>query len=154
MNSPKVAAVRTILTVDVEDLDEERRGQLKHVIDSALRRMADPDGDDLVVGWTGTTIEMALRRLEDDGSRAQADVIREAFANGGYVTRDRVYKLAHYKKPRTVRGFTRPVSRIVAGMRDAGEVPGEAVDLLTSSYQDGPVADGFYVPAELVSLVR
>lgn len=154
MNTTINTTLRTAFTVDVDDLDTEQRDELKKVIDSALRRIVDPERDDLVLGWTRTTLESALSRLERDGARAQAETIREALRNGGYVTRATVYKIGHYPKGRTLRGFTRPVNRTVLSMRDSGEVPADAVDLLTPSYQDGPVADGFQTQADLAQFLR
>lgn len=146
--------LRTVFTIDVEALNDDRRDQLRKVIDSALRRFAEPDGDDLVLGWTRTSLQSALERLEREGNGAQAEAIRAALRNDGYVTRAQIYKIAHYKKDRTLRGFTRPTNRTVLAMRNAGELPPDAIDLLMPSYQDGPVADGFRVPAELAQLLQ
>lgn len=142
------------MTIDLEGLDDAQQVELAKVVDSAVRRLLDPDGEELVLGWTRSTIELALKYLEEDGAWVQAATIREALQHDGYLTRDRVFKLGKYTKGRTLRGFSRPVNRIVEDMRENGEIPVDAVDLLGTSYQDGPTADGFRVPSELAQLVR
>lgn len=54
---------------------------------------------------------------------------------------------------RTLKGFTRPVTRIVNLLVEEGVVPADAVAVLESSYQDGVKADGFSVPSALIDLL-
>ncbi|MEV6905896.1 hypothetical protein [Amycolatopsis sp. NPDC051071] len=88
---------------------------------------------------------MAPRHRWRDG------VIRRALQNGDTVTRDEVYEIGKYNQARTLRGITRPVTRIVSRMRAKGVVPASAVDLLKPIYE-GVQAIGFSVPTELVNL--
>ncbi|MGH2691154.1 MAG: hypothetical protein ACRDHM_01480 [Actinomycetota bacterium] len=73
-------------------------------------------------GWTQGSIGELLARLEDEGP-VQESVIRLAAERGGYVTRDDVYELGGYEPGRQLKGFTRPVNRIVQQLRDEGTIP-------------------------------
>lgn len=147
---PRIGAA---LTIDVTDLDDDQRRTLEELVHHVLQRVLSPDEGDEVAGWTTTTLAAALDRLDRDGARVQAQTIREALQRGGYITRKRVYSIGRFPEDRSLRGFTRPVNRIVAAMRDSGEIPDHAVDLLTSSYQNGVSADGFQVDPALASLL-
>ena len=145
-------SVRSTLSVAVDGLDEHQRTRLVELIEQALVLVTTGD-DVMVLGWTRSSLEEALNRLNADNGSVQAAVIREALRKGGYVTRDRVYKIGKYPKDRMLRGFTRPINRIVADMKAEGLIPEDAADLLAPSYQDGVVADGFTVTAALATLL-
>jgi hypothetical protein len=98
------------------------------------------------------TLGQALKRLEYDGAEVQAATIRRALDNGGSISRADVYEIGNYESGRTLKGFTRPVSRIVNRMRAVGDVPAGAAELLESGYNYGVRADEFRVPAELSAL--
>lgn len=146
--------VRSTLTVDVDDLTHEQRERLTTLIEDAIQRVVHPEDEPMIHGWTRSTLTAALDRLRTNNANVQEAVIREALRHGGYVTRDRVYRIGKYPKERMLRGFTRPTNRIVAEMKEAGVIPQDAVDLLASSYQDGVQADGFTVNAGLASLLE
>lgn len=148
-----VERVQRQLVVDLSELDEAQQQQLREGVESLLRRIISGDPDEEVAGWTASTLEDAFARLERDGSHVQALVIQEALRNNGYITRKRVYKIGHYPEDRTLRGFTRPINRIVAELKAEGAIPDSAADLLTSSFQNGVVADGFSVDARLGALL-
>ncbi|QOK22379.1 hypothetical protein IGS73_15025 [Janibacter indicus] len=147
-----VERVQRQLVVDLSDLDEEQQGWLKDGVDNLLRQVIAGDIAE-VVGWTSEALEEAFARLERDGAHVQVATIQEALRQNGYVTRDRVYKIGRYSKGRSLRGFTRPVNRIVADLKAEGRIPESAANLLSSSYQNGAVADGFSVDARLSTLL-
>jgi hypothetical protein len=106
-------------------------------------------------GWGRESIANLLARLEDEGP-VQAAVIRRAAEQGGHVTRDDVYQCGEYEPGRQLKGFTRPVNRIVQEFRDQGIISETAVDVLITEYD--PTANfgwasGFTVPKELVSMI-
>ncbi|MGL5824637.1 MAG: hypothetical protein ACRCYU_07350 [Nocardioides sp.] len=141
------------LTVDISDMTPEQQLQLEEQVERAVHRVLHPEDEEYILGWTPTTLTIALARLERDSGRVQAMVIREALRHNGYITRDRVYRIGQYPKDRMLRGFTRPVNRIVNSMKQAGEIPSDAAEILSPSYQDGVQADGFQVDAALATLL-
>jgi predicted nucleic-acid-binding protein len=107
-------------------------------------------------GWTAAALEELLKRLF---ARApvQAAVIHLAADNGGFASREAVYELGGYEETRTLRGFTRPVNRIVQEFRDRGLVPESAPDLLETEYDPSysyVQASGFRIPQDLIPLIN
>ena len=86
-------------------------------------------------GWTTDTLAMLLERVAHDAP-VQAHVIRVMANQDGYVSREQVYELAHYPAGRSLRGFTRPINRIAQNLRDEGQIPEEAVDIVTTVYNE------------------
>jgi hypothetical protein len=74
------------------------------------------------LGWTESGVKRLLTDLESGGYIAQARVILESIATGESVSRDRVYELANYPESRSLRGFTRPVDRIMRDMQNDGQI--------------------------------
>lgn len=144
-----VERVQRQLVVDLSDLDEAQQESLRDGVDNLLRQVMAGDAVEVVAGWTAEALEEAFARLERDGAHVQAAVIQEALNHHGYITRERVYKIARFPKGRSLRGFTRPTNRIVGDMKSEGWIPDDAADLLTSSFQNGVVADGFSIDARL-----
>ena len=153
MSASTGALVRETITIDVGHLSAGQRVRLTELIAEALHRVADPESAPMVLGWTAVTFQQALGRLEAASAGVQANVIREALRQGGFVSREAVYQLAQYPPDRTLRGFTRPANRIVAEMKRAGLVPPDAVEILAASYQTGVQADGFHVHPDLAGLL-
>lgn len=147
-----VERVQRQLVVDLSDLDEKQQLRVKDGVESLLRQVISGDIAE-VAGWTEEALLEAFARLERDGAHVQVATIREALSQKGYVTRDRVYKIGRFPKDRSLRGFTRPINRIVADLKEEGWIPETATDLLSSSYQNGAVADGFSVDARLGDLL-
>lgn len=108
---------------------------------------------DQVGSWTSEAVTQLLLRLDAEG-QAQADVIREAAALGGTISREDVYGLCGYSDDRMLRGFTRPTSRITADLQRAGLLPDPVTPVLKPLYPDGVRASGFRVPAEVVAILR
>lgn len=153
MNVQVVERVQRQLVVDLADMTEEQQQSLTEGIEDLLRRVLDPHEEEVVAGWTATALREALLRLVRIDAHVQAEAIRTALKNGGYVTRDRVFRIGRYDKDRSLRGFTRPVNRVVADFKARGLVAADAVDLLVTSYQDGVKADGFQVDSRLADLL-
>ncbi len=112
--------------------------------------------DQISTGWTAEALDMLLRRLAYEAPVQEA-TIRFAAKNGGFIGRDEVYRIGEYDASRQLKGFTRPVNRLVQDLRDSGAIPEEAVDVLVPVYDEGTHGfgwvDGFRVPSEIVSLL-
>ncbi|WP_239395149.1 PIN-like domain-containing protein [Frankia sp. CiP3] len=85
----------------------------------------------------------------------QASVLRRAAEPDGFISRADVYRIAEYDADRSLRGFTRPVRRIIQDFQDKGLVPGGVEGLLSTSYDDetAGLAAGFTVPDSVVPFV-
>lgn len=147
------ARVKATLTVDVSDLTPEQCQRLTEEVERVVQRVMHPEDEEVIGGWTTTTLEEALNRLRRGQADVQARVIREALKHDGYLTRDSVFRIGKYDPNRMLRGFTRPTNRVVKEMKDSGVIPQDAVNLLSPSYQDSGTADGFRVPHALASLL-
>jgi predicted nucleic acid-binding protein len=108
-------------------------------------------------GWTAQALASLLEKLSTVGPVQEA-TIRLAAQQGGYISREEVYALGEYEPDRQLRGFTRPVNRLVQELRDSGELPADATDILLPVY-DKMVhglgwVDGFRVPAEIITFLQ
>ncbi|MFL5963286.1 MAG: PIN-like domain-containing protein [Gaiellaceae bacterium] len=108
-------------------------------------------------GWDARTIAELLERLAEEAPVQEA-VIRLAASQDGYVTRQQVYEVGAYPDDRSLRGFSRPINRIAQAFREEGVVPEDAVDPLTTVYnQDSPsinLAAGFRIRPEVLPVAR
>jgi hypothetical protein len=108
-------------------------------------------------GWTTQVLSGLLRTLSTVAPVQEA-TIRLAAQQGGYIRREDVYRLGEYEPTRTLKGFTRPVNRLVQELRDTGELPEDAADVLVPVYDKMTYGfgwvDGFRVPSEIVDLLQ
>lgn len=107
-------------------------------------------------GWTAEAYVEAITALLPK-NLVQAKVIMAGIKNGdGYVPREDVYVLGGYPETRTLKGFTRPVNRVVEDLELSGSLPSDAVDLLATVYDPAVKsfqrALGFQVPLEIVKI--
>ncbi|MEH0548447.1 hypothetical protein QA802_36900 [Streptomyces sp. B21-105] len=66
-----------------------------------------------------------------------------------------VFDVCQYPEGRSLRGFTKPVTRITGLLRSLGKIPESAVRVLKAEYDAGPgPASGFSVHPLLVPLVN
>ncbi len=126
-----------------------------------LQRIRETDIDrarqaEMPCGWSARTLGQLLERLDSEGP-VQAEVIRLAADRDGFVSRDAVYELGNYDEDRTLRGFTRPTSRLAEEFRERGLIDADAIDVLSAVYDPdfSPVqAAGFRVPEQIVNILR
>jgi hypothetical protein len=89
-------------------------------------------------------------------AEVQMEAVRRAILNGGSIVRSEVYELGGYPEDRQLKGFTRPANRATQALRDSGDLPDEADELLEAIYDMNikgyQPAKGFRVPQELVAL--
>lgn len=109
-------------------------------------------------GWTLDAYHEAMAGLLGKHF-VQANVINEAIKAGtGYMSREAVYELGGYPAERSLKGFTRPVNRIVQNLIEADKLPEDAEDLLSPVYDPAVKgyqrALGFQVPLEIVKIMQ
>lgn len=154
MTKTLLPRLQHVLTVTLDGLTDEQK---LRVIEGTRRLLADveappPVRTTDVLGWTLAALELALSRLERESGWVQAGCIRWALTHGGVIGRDDVYRIGNYHQNRMLRGWTRPVNRVVSAMRASGEIPASAADLVEPIYGNDVKADGFRVPPELAAL--
>jgi hypothetical protein len=79
-------------------------------------------------------IDAVLDRLRDRGNHAQAEIIRNAARQGGYLSRADALAIIGQTDNETLRKFTSPVVTVCQEFRDRGDVPSWAPDLLEAAY--------------------
>jgi hypothetical protein len=118
------AVHRMLMTFDVTDWPETARRRLAAAgADIVAGLAADNDTVSAAVEWTKETIQQLIGLLAAQGAYAQAHTFNEAIANGGEISRERVYEIGGYGGERSLKGFTRPIRRIVKQMQAQGLVP-------------------------------
>ena len=163
-NIPRSPAnpVSITLTVDLAPWTQDQRQRLLDAIASIEAERAGATLTAAVeaeeaTGWTLAAYREVMAGLLGKYF-AQAKVINEAIKNGtGYVSREEVYSLAGYAESRSLKGFTRPVNRVMDEKVEEGKVPDEAAPLLEPDYDPNikgyQRARGFRVPLEVVKLL-
>lgn len=106
-------------------------------------------GNDVAAAWPLAAYQELLSRLRYE-NRPHAEVIEAAARNGGEITRSEVYALAGYGQQRTLRGFTRPPTRIAQDLMDEGLLDRSVRWPLWTIYRHGVRASHFAVPREFL----
>lgn len=101
--------------------------------------------------WTLEYVRAVLGELDAQG-QTQADVIREAIELGGRISRARVYEIDGRDEGQMLRGFTRPVKRVISELEAADVLPAGLSPLLDAVYEAGVKSSHFSVPGEVVRL--
>ena len=124
-----------------------------------MNTLAAPDLTEIEsTGWSIELYDEAMSGLLDRHF-VQANAINEAIKAGtGYISRADVYALGRYPETRSLKGFTRPVNRIMVDLVESGKLPDDAEDLLLPVYDPDikgyQRASGFRVPLELVKILH
>jgi hypothetical protein len=151
------AGPRELITTDVTGYPAHVRQRILQAIEQVLAE-ADSEARKApgLVAWTKATYEKAMIMLAGSKAEVQMEAVRRAILNGGSITRSEVYELGGYPEGRQLKGFTRPVNRATQALRDSGDLPDEAEELLEAIYDMNvkgyQQAKGFRVPQELVAL--
>lgn len=106
-------------------------------------------------GWTAGALTELFDRLtyEDYGDRVA--VIKYAAEMGGLADTFSIYDLCDYSEDRSLKGFTRPVTRLTDLLRRRGKIPESAVHVLKAEYETGSGrASGFSVHPQLVQMIN
>ncbi|MFJ6071696.1 PIN-like domain-containing protein [Streptomyces sp. NPDC093065] len=106
-------------------------------------------------GWTAAALEALFNGLAYEGYGNRVDVIRFAADMDGPVEATSVYEICDYDDDRSLRGFTKPITRISRKLMEQGVVPDTAVPVLKAEYENGPGrATGFKVHPLLVPVIQ
>lgn len=150
------AGPRELITIDVTGYPQHVR---QRILQAIGRVLAEADSESRVPGpvaWTKEAYEKAMIMLAGSKAEVQMEAVRRAILNGGSITRSEVYELGGYPEERQLKGFTRPANRATQALRDSGDLPDEADELLEAIYDMSikgyQQARGFRVPQELVAL--
>lgn len=108
-------------------------------------------------GWTLEIYTDVVKKLARTHG-VQASAIMTAADGGGLVTREKVYELGSYPPSRSLKGFTRPVNRIMQKLIEDGTLPDDVDDLFEPVYDPEVTGfqrvKGFRVPQEIVKIVQ
>ncbi|WP_231861309.1 MULTISPECIES: PIN-like domain-containing protein [Frankia] len=116
------------------------------------RNDRDDEPEDQETGWTAVALDAVLGRLRQEAA-VQARAIERAAESDGFISREEVYRIG-YGADRSLRGFTRPVRRIVAYFQGRGRIPLDAEPLLDAVYDDqSGQAIGFQLPVSVTALL-
>jgi hypothetical protein len=148
---------RELITVDVTGYSQYQRSAILTAISEAEAALYAVQPDETEgVGWTTNAYDKALVKLAGSRAEVQIQAVKRAIENGGYVTRAEVFELGGYPEGRQLKGFTRPVNRATQELRDSGDLPENAGELLEPVYdmtiKGYQPSKGFRVPQELVNL--
>jgi hypothetical protein len=154
-----LSTTHIVISTDVTNWPADQREQLLKSIAELEAQLHTPDLTEVQSsGWTLDLYHSAMAGLLDRHF-VQANAINEAIKAGtGYISRADVYALGGYKDDRTLKGFTRPVNRIMSKLVESGKLPDDAEDLLLPVY-DPKISGyqralGFQVPLEVVKLMQ
>lgn len=149
-----MASISNTITITIDDLDQVQAAWLRQQVSQLLAELHPaPRDPDAVLGWTPSSAAELIRRLGVANRPVQARVIEAAAEGGGTCDRAMVYKLGGYDEDRSLKGFTRPVKRLMKQMQAEGLLPTDAVDPMEPVYDESnpsfQQAQGFKMPPEL-----
>jgi hypothetical protein len=153
-----------VVMICADSLDERTKVQIQAAVEAALAAtnafaetpavgggQVPPAG-----GWDVPTATRFLELLEWGGRPVQAAVIRAAAAAGGRISRAEVYNIGAFGPERKLKGFTRPINRVVNEMQLAGDLAVDAVSPLEPVYDPGRTsfhqAKGFSLPPAVAAV--
>ncbi|MFT4264700.1 MAG: restriction endonuclease [Nocardioides sp.] len=139
-------------TSESEDWHALRSERWRRRPPTATDPVDDPEDDSDRVLWSHDAYRELIRRLIAEG-RPQAAVIEAAARAGGTISRQEVYVLAGYAADRTLRGFTRPPTRVTQDLLWEGAVDEGVYVPIWALYRAGVRASHFRVPPEFVAFV-
>ncbi|MEJ8837600.1 hypothetical protein [Ramlibacter sp. AN1133] len=106
-------------------------------------------------GWGGVKdIHGAINKLPGETRR----VVLKAIENGGQISRAEVYEVLGRPADQSLKGFTKPVNRLMEQLQEQQELEEDAEALLTPVYDSTSrtyqKAQGFTVPLQVVKMLR
>jgi len=146
---------RQEIVIDVTDWPDELIGRAMEALSGIERECRPTVTTD--TGWDRSTLDQFAARLAATGASTQAKAFQRATDNGGQVSRAEVYELGGFGEARSLKGFTRPVNRVVKDMKTAGVIPSDAIVPLQPVYGAGPGwkrADGFRLEPGILNAYR
>ena len=105
-------------------------------------------------GWSREAVAYLVDRLTTEHP-AQAQVLRAAAGStDGVIDRDSVYEVAGYSRERSLRGFTRPITRLTSLLVRRNALGADAQPALSPIYDAANRASGFRLAPEVARLIR
>ncbi len=108
-------------------------------------------------GWTREHVELLRDHLKQRGKTVQLDAFDAAVRNGGFVSRDEVYRLGGYQPSRKLNNWTAPINNFSETLVQTHGLPEDAAWPIVTEYGEGSgyrPAIGFSVAPEIVKLLR
>ncbi|MFI1358508.1 PIN-like domain-containing protein [Streptomyces sp. NPDC020898] len=106
-------------------------------------------------GWTAGALQELFDRLTYEGYGDRVAVIKYAAEMEGVADATSIYEICQYDEDRSLRGFTKPVTRLTGVLRGLGKISDSAAPVLKAEYDSGPgPASGFSVHPLLVPLIN
>ncbi len=139
--------------VSTDGLSADDVAELHRVITQALLLLRSDGQPVPAEGWTVVAAAELHRRLVAAGRPVQALVLRYAAAHEGHCDRETVYELGSYPSTRALKGFTRPLMRVMQDMIHDSLLSADAPLPLQTQYDPAgstfQKAQGFAIPQEL-----
>jgi hypothetical protein len=137
MTDTHAEAPKVQITVDVTGWTEPQRAKLLGAITDVQRELATLTAVAAVGhGWSPEAFSTLISRLHVGRGKVQAQSILAAITNGGEISREQVFEIGEYGEGRSLKGFTRPINRLVKEMKGLGEVADDAADPFVPVYDD------------------
>lgn len=108
-------------------------------------------------GWTLKHVTLLREYLQERGDTARLECFDVAIRQGGWVSREQVYRISGYEPDRRLNGWTRPFDTAANLLEDGYDLPEDAPWPVWADYPEGSgfhQARGFYVHPGIVRLVR
>jgi hypothetical protein len=147
-------------SVSVARLDHANPG-IEDLAGTAYQRVAKSNLDQLT---NGSFPDAGWGKVEDLSGIVGSfptparKVILRAIANGGHVSRAEVYAILGRSEDQSLKGFTRPVNRVMQSFQEKNAIPANAEPLLEPIYDTSvktyQQAQGFRVPLQVVAGMR
>jgi hypothetical protein len=105
--------------------------------------------------WTDGALRELFYRLTYEGYGDRVAVIKYAAEMDGVADAASIYDICKFSDERSLKGFTKPVTRLTGLLRRLGKIPESAVQVLKAEYDAGPGrASGFSVHPQLIQLIN
>lgn len=146
-----------LLPGQVADLLERAR---EHREKNAVDEHSEDDGswrDAISTGWTREHVDLLRENLKQRGKTVQLDAFDAAVKNGGFVSRDEVYRIGGYLPSRKLNNWTAPINNFSESLVATHGLPDDAAWPIETEYGEGSgyrPAIGFTVAPEIVKLLR
>lgn len=111
-----------------------------------------------LTGWTLEHVRLLRERLRSRGKREELAVFDTAIADGGFVSRTRVFEISGWDPDkRRLNGFRTPFDKAREELIEEQQLPADAALPIFAEYTDNPgyqKTQGYTVAGEIVRLVR
>lgn len=103
-------------------------------------------------GWTVAEVELVLGQLGRSGAWLLEKALRSALKGSGLISRAAILELSEDPNRTTLKGFTRPMSRVIRELTDRHQlVPAVRPELFSPVYEAG-TAIAYQVPGDLLAV--